>query len=57
MVYDNMRVAVAKFIGKHQKEPTGALLDLRSHYGFTHRFCNARKGNEKGHVEHSVYHS
>lgn len=54
MVYDNMRVAVAKFIGKHEKEPTRALLDLRSHYGFNHRFCNARKGNEKGHVERSV---
>ena len=56
MVYDNMRVAVAKFIGKHEKEPTRALLDLRSHYGFSHRFCNARKGNEKGHVERSVEH-
>lgn len=56
MVYDNMRVAVAKFIGKHEKEPTRALLDLRSHYGFNHRFCNARKGNEKGHVERSVEH-
>ena len=54
MVYDNMRVAVAKFVGKYEKEPTRALLDLRSHYGFSHRFCNARKGNEKGHVERSV---
>jgi transposase len=54
MVYDNMRVAVAKFVGKHEKEPTRALLDLRSHYGFSHRFCNARRGNEKGHVERSV---
>lgn len=54
MVYDNMRVAVAKFIGKHQKEPTRALLQLRAHYSFTHRFCNAYKGNEKGHVERSV---
>src|SRR5690606_18021757 len=29
MVYDNMRVAVAKFVGKHEKEPTQALLQLR----------------------------
>ena len=36
------------------KEPTQALLDLRAHYLFSHRFCNARKGNEKGHVERSV---
>lgn len=54
MVYDNMRVAVSKFVGKYHKEPTQALLNLRSHYLFSHRFCNARRGNEKGHVERSV---
>jgi transposase len=54
MVYDNMRVAVAKFIGPHEKEPTRALLQLRGHYQFQHRFCNAYRGNEKGHVERSV---
>ena len=56
MVYDNMRVAVAKFVGRHEKEPTRALLDLRGHYQFGHRFCNAYRGNEKGHVERSVEH-
>jgi len=54
MVYDNMRVAVAKFVGKHEKEPTQALLQMRGHYQFSHRFCNAYRGNEKGHVERSV---
>lgn len=54
MVYDNMRVAVAKFVGKHEKEPTQALLQLKGHYQFSHRFCNAYSGNEKGHVERSV---
>ena len=54
MVYDNMRVAVSKFVGKYEKEPTRALLDLRGHYQFGHRFCNAYRGNEKGHVERSV---
>jgi len=54
MVYDNMRVAVAKFVGPHEKEPTRALLQLRGHYQFLHRFCNAYRGNEKGHVERSV---
>ncbi len=54
MVYDNMRVAVAKFVGTYEKEPTQALLQLRGHYQFTHRFCNAYRGNEKGHVERSV---
>lgn len=54
MVYDNMRVAVSKFVGSHEKEPTQSLLQLRGHYGFSHRFCNACRGNEKGHVERSV---
>jgi transposase-like protein len=54
MVYDNMRVAIARFIGKHEKEPTRALLQLKGHYLFGHRFCNAYSGNEKGHVERSV---
>ena len=54
MLYDNMRVAVARFVGRKEKEPTRALLQLRGHYQFTHRFCNAYRGNEKGHVERSV---
>ena len=54
MLYDNMRVAVAKFVGSHEKQPTRALLQLRGHYQFTHRFCNIYRGNEKGHVERSV---
>lgn len=54
MVYDNMRVAVARFVGPSEKEPTKALLQLRGHYSFSHRFCNAYRGNEKGHVERSV---
>lgn len=54
MVYDNMRVAVSKFVGLHEKEPTQALLQLRGHYHFSHRFCNIYRGNEKGHVERSV---
>lgn len=54
LVYDNMRVAVKKFIGPSEKEPTKALLELSSYYGFKYRFCNVRRGNEKGHVERSV---
>ena len=54
MVYDNMRVAVAKFAGNHEKEPTRALIQLKGHYQFSHRFCNVYSGNEKGHVERSV---
>ena len=54
MVYDNMKVAVARFVTTKIKEPTVALMQLENYYGFTHRFCNVRKGNEKGHVERSV---
>lgn len=53
MVYDNMRVAVKKFVEK-EKVPTDALLRMENYYHFTHRFCNIRSGNEKGHVERSV---
>lgn len=54
LVYDNMRVAVRKFTGYNEKEPTEALLELSNYYKFNFRFCNVRKGNEKGHVERSV---
>ncbi|MCX8167281.1 MAG: IS21 family transposase [Candidatus Micrarchaeota archaeon] len=54
MVYDNMKVAVKKFVGPTEKEPTDALLKLSMYYGFKFRFCNIRSGNEKGHVERSV---
>lgn len=54
VVYDNTRVAVKKFIGKSDKEPTEALLKLSLYYKFRYRFCNAYSGNEKGHVERSV---
>lgn len=54
IVYDNMRVAVRRFVGATEKEPTEALLQLSAYYHFDFRFCNAGKGNEKGHVERSV---
>jgi hypothetical protein len=54
LIYDNMRVAVRKFVGPHEREPTDGLLELRAHYHFEFRFCNIGKGNEKGHVERAV---
>ncbi len=54
MVYDNMRVAIASFVGKTEKIPTEALLQLSRWYQYQWRFCNIAKGNEKGHVERSV---
>ena len=54
LVYDNMKVAVKKFVGLTEKEPTESLLKLSIYYGFKFRFCNIRAGHEKGHVERSV---
>ena len=54
VVYDNMKVAVKRFVGRNEKEATEALKSISLYYGFKYRFCNCRKGNEKGHVERSV---
>ena len=54
MVYDNMRVAVKQFVGPTEKAPTEALSRISAHCVFSFRFCNARAGWEKGHVERSV---
>lgn len=54
LVYDNMKVAVKKFVGPTEKEATQGLLSLSLYYQFRFRFCNVRRGNEKGHVERSV---
>jgi len=54
VVYDNMKVAVKKFVSKSEKQPTDDLLKLSLYYGFRYRFCNVCKGNEKGHVERSI---
>jgi len=40
MVYDNMKVAVAKFVGRTEKEATIALKQMSVYYGFKYRFCN-----------------
>ncbi|WP_255489415.1 hypothetical protein [Dysgonomonas sp. 216] len=53
MVYDNMRVAIKKFAGE-EKKPTETLLRMSNFYRYHYRFCNARAGWEKGHVERSV---
>ncbi len=50
-VYDNMRVAIAAFVGRTEKVPTEALLQLSRWYQYQWRFCNTAKGNEKGREE------
>lgn len=54
MVYDNTRIVIRRFVGRHEKEPTEGLLQLSLYYQFGFRFCNVARGNEKGHVERSV---
>lgn len=54
VVYDNMKTAVRKFVGRNEKEATDDLVKISLYYGFKYRFCNARSGNEKGHVEKGV---
>ena len=38
MVYDNMKVAVAKFVGRTEKEATETLKKMSVYYGFNYRF-------------------
>ena len=49
--YDNLKIAVMKILGRHERELTNGFLQLRSHYLFESHFCNVRRGNEKGQVE------
>ena len=43
-----------KFVSRTEKEATEDLMKISLYYGFTYRFCNVRKGNEKGHVERGI---
>lgn len=54
LVYDNMKQAVKRFVGKGEKEATEDLIKLSLYYGFKYRFCNIASGNEKGHVERGI---
>jgi transposase len=54
MVYDNMRVAIRRFVGRHDREPTEAFLKLSKYYQFHWGVCNVGQAHEKGHVERSV---
>ncbi|QOY35061.1 IS21 family transposase [Anaerobacillus isosaccharinicus] len=51
--YDNMRTVVKSFVGT-EKTITDSMKNLANYYQFKIRLCQARKGNEKGHVERSV---
>jgi hypothetical protein len=54
LVYDNLKQAVRRFVGRNEKEATEDLIKISLYYGFKYRFCNVAKGNEKGHVEKGI---
>lgn len=56
IVYDNTGVAVSRIMtgGVKERRLTRGFLALKSHHLFDHRFCNVRRGNEKGAVEGMV---
>jgi len=52
---DNLSATVVQARGRGQETIfTDAFQRFSSHYGFEPQACNARKGNEKGHVENKV---
>ncbi len=51
ILYDNLKIAVAKICGDGKRERTRAFTELVSHYLFKDRFGRPGKGNDKGKVE------
>jgi transposase len=51
ILYDNLKIAVAKICGDGKRERTRAFTELVSHYLFADRFGRPGKGNDKGKVE------
>jgi transposase len=57
LLYDNLKIAVAKICGDGKRERTRAFTELVSHYLFADRFGRPGKGNDKGNVEGLVKHA
>lgn len=56
VVYDNMKVVVAKFTAKGKDNiPTKTLEDMSKHYDYEFVLCNEYSPNEKGNVETSYF--
>ena len=51
LLYDNLKIALARICGDGKREPTRAFTELLSHYLFADRFGRPGKGNDKGKVE------
>ena len=57
LLYDNLKIAVAKICGDGKRERTRAFTELVSHYLFADRFGRPGKGNDTGKVEGLVKYS
>jgi transposase len=51
LLYDNLKIAVARICGDGKRERNRAFTELLSHYLFIDRFGRPGKGNDKGKVE------
>jgi len=51
ILYDNLKIAVAKILGDGKRRRTQAFTELVSHFLFADRFGRPGKGNDKGKVE------
>jgi transposase len=51
ILYDNLKIAVAKILGDGARKRTQAFTELVSHFLFADRFGRPGKGNDKGKVE------
>jgi transposase len=57
ILYDNLKIAVARILGDGKRQPTRAFTELVSHYLFQEPFGRPGKGNDKGKVEALVKYS
>jgi transposase len=57
ILYDNLKIAVARILGGGRRQRTRAFTELVSHYLFQERFGRPGKGNDKGKVEALVKYS
>jgi transposase len=57
ILYDNLKIAVAKILGDGKRQRSRAFTELVSHFLFEDRFGRPGKGNDKGKVEALVKYS
>lgn len=52
ILYDNTKIAVAKILGREERQRTWSFSELQRYYLFANKFGRPAKGNDKGKVEH-----